>query len=62
MTSTVTVSGTDCYKLAAQYLGDATQWWRIMLQNGLNDPIIGRPRTIIIPDVNPALTGGLPGQ
>ena len=62
MTTKVTVGGTDCYKLAAQYLGDATQWWRIYLQNNLSDPIIGQPMTLIIPDLNPALTGGLPSQ
>jgi hypothetical protein len=45
-----------------QYLGDATQRWRIMLQNELTDPIIGPVTTLTIPDVNPALTGSLPGQ
>lgn len=60
---TVTVTGTTLYDLAARYLGDATQWVRIAQQNGIADPVIvGEPRQIVIPDVDPAATGGVPAQ
>lgn len=60
---TVRVTGTTLYRLAAQYLGDATQWVRIAQQNGIADPVItGDPVDIVIPDKNPAATGGVPAQ
>ena len=64
MTQTVTVNGGNLYQLAAQYLGDATQWVRIAVQNGLSDPFIASatPITLVIPDVNPQATGGVPAQ
>ena len=64
MTQTVTVNGGNLYQLAAQYLGDATQWVRIAVQNGLSDPFIasGTPITLVIPDINPQATGGVPAQ
>jgi hypothetical protein len=70
MTKVVTVTGTDCYTLAAQYLGDATQFYRILAQNlsvlivdGVVDFVIsGPPITITIPDANNQSTGGLPSQ
>jgi L-ascorbate metabolism protein UlaG (beta-lactamase superfamily) len=63
MTQTITVTGTDLFHLAAQYLGDATQWIRIAQQNGLSDPVItGAPVQIVIPDVDTAATGGAPTQ
>ena len=63
MTKTVAVTGTDCFALAAKYLGDASQFYRIMQQNSLTDPdITGAPQEIIIPDVNTTSTGGVPTQ
>lgn len=60
---TISVTGTTLYDLAAEYLGDATQWVRIAAQNGIADPhITGEPQTIIIPDVDPTATGGVPAQ
>jgi nucleoid-associated protein YgaU len=35
---TVAVAGGTLYQVAAQYLGDATQWNRIAALNGLFDP------------------------
>jgi hypothetical protein len=35
---TVSVTGGTLYQVAAQYLGDATQWNRIAVLNGLTDP------------------------
>jgi len=61
MPQPITVAGTDCYKLAAQYLGDATQFIRIMQMNNLSDPVIyNTPVTIIIPDPDLTQTGGVP--
>ncbi len=68
MTQTITVSGTDCFALAAQYLGDPNQFYRILAQNllllttdGIADPVIsGAPITIVIPDPDTAPTGGIP--
>jgi len=67
MTQTVTVSGTDCFSLAAKYLGDANQFYRILAQNvellsidGVADPVIsGVPITVVIPDSETA-SGGIP--
>ena len=60
MTQTVTAVGGDLYRIAAQYLGDATQWIRIAQLNGLTDPIISGTVTLLIPSVDPTQTGGLP--
>jgi len=41
MTHTVTVSaGANLFAIAAAELGDATQWLRIAMQNGLYDPFL----------------------
>lgn len=55
---TVVVSGVNLFALAAQYLGDATQWNRIAKLNGLSDPMILATTTLQIPTVNPALANG----
>jgi hypothetical protein len=61
MTIEVTVTGTDCFILAAQYLGDATEFYRIMVQNDLTDPVIsGPPVILVIPDVETSSTDGIP--
>ncbi len=61
MTIEVTVTGTDCFILAAQYMGDATEFYRIMVQNDLKDPVIsGPPVTLIIPDIETGRTDGIP--
>lgn len=61
---TITVNGGNLYQLAAQYLGDASQWIRIAIQNGLSDPFLNvtAPVTLTIPDVDPQATGGVPPQ
>ena len=35
---TISVAGATLYQVAAQYLGDASQWNRIASLNGLVDP------------------------
>lgn len=60
----ITVNGGNLYQIAAQYLGDASQWVRIALQNGLSDPFLSvtAPITLAIPDNNPNATGGVAPQ
>jgi hypothetical protein len=45
----IRVSATTLYRVAAKYLGDATQWYRIATLNGLTDPWITEPTTLLIP-------------
>lgn len=61
---TISVSGADVslFHVAARELGDATQWIRIAEQNGIDDPMLSAVITVVIPDTNPALSGGLPQQ
>jgi nucleoid-associated protein YgaU len=60
---TINVAGGNLYALAAEYLGDATQWTRIALQNGLTDPFLpNTAMTLVIPDVDETQTGGVPPQ
>lgn len=55
-TRTVTVAGANLMQLAAQYLGDATQWNRIAQLNGLFDFIVAGVVTLKIP--NPGVSNG----
>ena len=60
---TIQVAGGNLFQIAAKYLGDATQWIRIAQQNGLTDFILpAAPMALVIPDVNPQATGGVPPQ
>ncbi len=55
-------AGQSLFDLAAVYLQDATQWIRIALENDLTDFIVQQNGPLVIPDVNLALTGGVPQQ
>ena len=61
----IKVAGGDCYHLALQQLGDATQFNRIMQANANPnggppmDPVIAGIVTLNIPGVNPQATGGI---
>lgn len=55
-----TAPGMNLFAIAAQYLGDATQWIAIAQNNGLSDPIISVVGSLSIPDVDPTTTGGVP--
>lgn len=57
---TITVAGANLFQLAAQYLGDATQWNRIAQLNGLSDPVVEGVVTLKIPPVG-AGNGGVLG-
>ena len=57
---TVTIGGGNLFALAAQYLGDATQWYRIAQLNGLTDPVIASVMTLKIPPAGVS-NGGILG-
>jgi hypothetical protein len=60
---TVTFTGGNLFRIAADYLGDATQWVRIAQQNGnIVDPFFTGTLALVIPDPNPAATGGIVNQ
>ena len=64
MATTITVSpaNVDLFRVAADNLGDATQWYRIAQLNGLRDPLITSTMTLTLPPIDPTATGGLPPQ
>lgn len=55
----VVVAGGNLFALAAQYLGDATQWIRIAQANQLSDPQLEGVNTLVIPPVDPVAGGGI---
>ncbi len=59
---TITVAGGDLYRLAADLLGDATQWLRIAQLNGLSDPVLDGVVTLAIPTVDRSAGGGIARQ
>ena len=59
---TITVTGGNLFQVAAQQLGDATQWIRIAQANGLSDPMLMGLVTLSIPATDPAAGGGIAAQ
>ena len=59
---TITVAGGDLFRIAAQELGDATQWIRIAKLNGTSDPMLEGVVTLVIPDADPNAGGGIAAQ
>lgn len=59
---TIQVAGGDLFKIAAQYLGDATQWLRIARLNNISDPMISGVVTLVIPDTDQNAGGGIATQ
>ena len=51
---TVTVAGGNLFRIAAEQLGDATQWVRIAELNALGDPMLQGLVTLKLPDDRPA--------
>ena len=47
--TTITEAGGNLFAIAAQQLGDATQWNRIAALNGLWDPFLAGVTTLQIP-------------
>jgi hypothetical protein len=58
----LTVAGGDLFHIAAQQLGDATQWIRIAQLNGLSDPMLTGVAILQLPVPNPAAGGGVAQQ
>lgn len=58
----VRVAGSTLYHVAAQQLGDATQWNRIAALNGLADPLLSGVNDLLLPPYDLSATGGLPAQ
>ncbi len=59
---TITVAGGDLFHIAAEQLGDATQWIRIAQLNNLSDPMLSGVVTLELPDVDPNAGGGIAVQ
>ena len=56
---TILIAGSNLFTVAAQELGDATQWFRIAAMNGLTDPMLYGLVTLQIPNIDTTQTGGL---
>ncbi len=59
---TIQVAGGNLFRVAAQYLNDATQWVRIARQNAITDPWLEGTATLLIPDRDPTAGGGVAEQ
>ena len=59
---TITVVGGNLFQIAADQLGDATQWIRIAQLNNLSDPMLSGLVTLQIPALDPTAGGGIPVQ
>lgn len=58
----VTVVGGNLFRVAAEQLGDATQWIRIAQANGLSDPMLSGVVVLRIPATDPQAGGGVAVQ
>lgn len=56
----VTASGINVFRLAADELGDVSQFVRICQANRLYNPNFTEPRAVKLPTRDPNATGGLP--
>ena len=59
---TVTVAGGNLFRIAAEQLGDATQWVRIAQLNTITDPMLSGLVTLQLPAVDPTAGGGIVRQ
>lgn len=58
----ITVVGGTLFRVAADELGDATQWIRIAQANGLSDPMLSGVVTLRIPPRDSQAGGGIAAQ
>ena len=58
----VTVVGGNLFQIAAEQLGDATQWVRIAQLNNLQDPMLSGLTILVLPPLDPEAGGGIVGQ
>ena len=59
---TLTVNGGNLFRIAAQQLGDATQWIRIAQLNDISDPMLSGIVTLLIPARDANAGGGIASQ
>lgn len=59
---TLTTAGGNLFRIAADTLGDATQWIRIAQLNTLTDPQLSGIVTLLIPETDPSAGGGIASQ
>ena len=59
---TLITAGGNLFRIAAEQLGDATQWVRIAQLNRIADPMLTGLVVLSLPDVNPAAGGGIVNQ
>ena len=57
--ASITVAGGNLFRIAAEQLGDATQWIRIAQLNGLSDFMVLGLVTLQLPSINPNAGGGI---
>ena len=57
--ATLIVAGGNLFRIAAEQLGDATQWLRIAELNGLSDPFLSGLVTLRLPEIDPNAGGGI---
>ena len=55
---TITVVGGNLFRIAADTLGDATQWNRIARLNAMTDPFFSGLATLVLPDADQGAGGG----
>jgi len=60
--NTLVVAGGNLFRIAAEQLGDATQWIRIAQLNGLSDPMLIGVTTLNLPPIDPTAGGGIAAQ
>lgn len=58
----LTVAGGNLFRIAAEQLGDATQWIRIAQMNGLSDPMLSGLTVLRMPALDPDAGGGIAQQ
>ena len=59
---TVTVAGGTLFRVALDWLDDATQWVLVAQLNGLTDPMLSGLTTLRLPPVDPNAGGGIVRQ
>ncbi len=59
---TFTTAGGNLFRIAAEQLGDATQWIRIAQLNQLSDPMLTGLVTLKLPLPDPSAGGGIARQ
>lgn len=58
----ITVVGQNLFRVAADELGDATQWIRIAQLNRISDPMILGVVSLLLPETDPNSGGGIAVQ